>query len=497
MKHRAASLLLISLLAWPGLAPAGQTPAPETSILRVNVTNQPYNFGLPWQKRQPGNRQGLGALLEGRKVLVTAELIQDATYLEFEVASSGRKLTAKASTIDYEANLALLEPAEEPDGFFDGLVPFTLDTTPPKKGDKFEVWQFESNGSSVTSEITYETARLGGYFVEGSYFLQFDANGAVNYRAGSFTLPVIHNQKLTGMLMTYDSKDQVASILPYPIIKAFLDDAADGTYAGFPSFGIKFAPTLDEQLRAYLKLDPATPGGVLITGVMPETSASAAGLKEGDVLLELGGYKIDARGNYLDPTWGLLAMGHLVKGGASTGAQLPLKIIRDGQPLELPLTLSRKEPTDYLVDLYTFDRAPRYLILGGLVFSELSRSYLEAFGQEWRDRAPFNFVYAAEHQEEFAKEGRRKLVFLAGTLPSESTLGYENVRGVFVEKANGKEIADLKDLDAALASPAEGRHKLEISESPYVLYVDAALAEKDNQTLLPLRYRIRETKRLE
>ena len=488
-------LLAAALLSAP-LVHANETPSPERSILRVNVTNQPHNFALPWQKRQPGSKQGLGALLDGRRVLVTAELIQDASYLEFEVASTGKKLTAQVATVDYEANLALLIPKDDPEDFFDGLVPFPISVTPPKNGDRFEVWQFEANGTPVTSSITYETARLGRYFIDGSYFLQFDANGAVNYREGSFTLPVIQNGHLAGMLLSYDSDDQVATILPFPIIRAFLDDAADGAYAGFPSFGIKFSPTLDDQLRTYLKL-PEGNGGVMVTGVMPETSAAIAGLKEGDVLLEIGGYKLDARGNYQDPTWGLLAMGHLVKGANTVGTELPMKISRDGQPMDLTLKLARKEPRDFLVDPYVFDRGPRYLILGGLVFSELTRTYLEAFGNDWRDRAPFEFVFAVQNPEKFARDGRKKLVFLAGALPSQSTIGYEGVRGAFIEKVNGQAINDIKDLSAALANPIDGLHKIEIDEVPYTLYLDAALAAEDNKTLLPQRYRITELQRLE
>jgi len=498
MRSLAFPLLgLLATLALPARPGHGaETPSPERSILRVNVTNQPHNFALPWQKRQPGSKQGLGALLDGQRVLVTAELIQDSSYVEFEVASSGKKLTAQVATVDYEANLAVLTPKEAPEDFFDGLVPFPLSVTPPKNGDRFEVWQFESNGTPVTSAITYETARLGRYFIDGSYFLQFDANGAVNYREGSFTLPVIQNGHLTGMLLSYNSNDQVATILPFPIIKAFLDDAADGQYAGFPSFGIKFSPTLDDQLRTYLKLGDQT-GGVMVTGVMPETSAAQAGLKEGDVLMEIGGYKLDARGNYQDPTWGLLAMGHLVKGANTVGTELAMKIIRDGQPMDLTLKLARKDPHDFLVDPYVFDRGPHYLILGGLVFSELTRTYLEAFGNDWRDRAPFELVYAVQNPEKFARDGRKKLVFLAGALPSQTTIGYEGVRGAFIEKVNGQTINDIKGLAAALASPSDGLHKIEIDEVPYVLYIDAALAAQDNQTLLPQRYRITELQRLE
>jgi hypothetical protein len=387
-------------------------------------------------------------------------------------------------------------PQKEPGDFFDGLVPFELNTTPPKKGEAFEVWQFEANGSPVTTELTFEKAELGSYFLEGSYFLQFETSGALNYREGSFTLPVVRQGQLAGLLLTYDNDKQVAKILPYPIIKAFLHDAADGAYAGFPSFGIKFSPTLDEQLRAYLKLGDRR-GGILVTGVMPSTSAAQAGLKEGDVLLDIGGHAIDSRGNYVDETWGLLAIGHLVKGAATVGAELPLKVVRDGQPVDLTLKLARKAPSDFLVDPYMFDRGPRFLILGGIVFEELTKTYLMAFGNEWKDRAPFPLVYATEHQEEFAIDGRRKLVFVAGVLPSESTLGYEGLRGAFVQKVNDQLIKDIRDLEAALAKPLEGLHKIQIDEVPYTFYLDAALADQDNQTLLPQRYRIKQLKRIE
>ena len=66
-------------------------PSPDKSMLRVNVTSQGWNFGLPWQRMNPGTRRGLGALLSGNRVLVTAELAQDAKYVELEIASSGRK----------------------------------------------------------------------------------------------------------------------------------------------------------------------------------------------------------------------------------------------------------------------------------------------------------------------------------------------------------------------------------------------------------------------
>src|SRR5438874_1440318 len=93
----------------PATVPVLSAPvltAKNTSLVKVNVTSQPWNFRVPWQKVSPGARRGLGVLLEKHEILVTAQLIADATYIELEQADSGRKLPAKVKAVDYDANLA-------------------------------------------------------------------------------------------------------------------------------------------------------------------------------------------------------------------------------------------------------------------------------------------------------------------------------------------------------------------------------------------------------
>ena len=99
-----ARLLLCLLIPWGvirGERPDGQStnatsaPSPSSSLLRVNVSNQGYDFRLPWQRSKPAGKRGLGALLEENRVLVTAELVADATYIDLELPASGRKLTAE------------------------------------------------------------------------------------------------------------------------------------------------------------------------------------------------------------------------------------------------------------------------------------------------------------------------------------------------------------------------------------------------------------------
>lgn len=487
--------LLLSLALFLDATALLAVPAPETSIVRVNITSQGYNFALPWQKQSPGTRRGLGALLAGNRVLVTAELAQDATYVELERAASGRRITAKVEAVDYELNLATVVPAEEPGDFFQDMEPLELDTGLKPKAS-LDVWQFEANGSPVSSSVEFTRVDFGPYFLEDQFFLLFQAAGPVQYRSGTFTLPVIHNNRLAGMLLRYNSRDQVSDIIPAMMVEQFLKGVASPPYQGMPSFGVRTTTTLDPQLRSYLKLGE-NDGGILVTAVTPNFSAALAGIKEGDVILEINGYKIDARGYYQDPVYGLLASGHLVRGASRAGDKLKVKLLRDGEPLELEVTLLRKEPEDFLVDPYVFDRGPKFIIVGGLLFQELTLPWLQLAGRDWRERAPFRLLYANANQEEFLKQGRRKLVFLSGVLPAPGTIGYERLSGLIVTEVNGRAINDIKDLAEALKSPGDGIHRIDFTDSPKTIYLDAEQAKEDNEVFLPRRYRIPLMERLE
>src|SRR5687767_10598051 len=101
----------------PAAAPAapavGATPDETLSVVRVNVTNQAWDFSRPWGKRPPFTRRAVGTVIAGKRVLVTAELVGNATFIEFETAEGGAKVAATVEAVDYEANVALLKPDDE------------------------------------------------------------------------------------------------------------------------------------------------------------------------------------------------------------------------------------------------------------------------------------------------------------------------------------------------------------------------------------------------
>lgn len=467
----------------------------NTSLVKVNVTSQAWNPRVPWQKVSPSARRGLGVILENLQILVTAQLVSDATYIELEQAETGQKLTAKVKAVDYEANLALLEPSFRNEDFFKDLKPVALDTS-ARLGDELQTWQVGRVGDLIISPLQVNKIQTARYFLETSHFLVYEAIGIIRAEGNSFTLPVMKNGKLAGMLLRYDSRNQSGTVLPALVIEHFLKDIADGNYEGFPSLGVEYQQTLDEQFRAYLGLKRGDPG-VYIGGVIPGGSAEKLGLKEGDIIVKMNGHAIDARGDYKHPQFGTLNMSHIVRGASYVGDTLKVDIVRGQKPLVLEGKLTYKKADEYLIPPFMFDRGQNYLIQGGLVFQELTLPYLQAFGDDWANNAPLRLVFVANHTEDYEKAGQRKVVFLAAALPTRSTQGYERLGGQIVTEVNGQKVLDLKDVDAAFKKPKDGLHEVHFQEIPKVIYLDAFTAESDNIQLLGGAYRIDSLKRIE
>lgn len=488
------TLVALFIGALPTQDLAAQESSPEKSIVRVNATLQDYSFLRPWEKGAPTPRRGLGAVLENNRVLVTSEMCVNSTYLELEHPSSGAQVPARIVGIDYEANLAVLEPTKEDSGVFEGLEPLTIDDS-VVAGDSLEVWQIEDNGDGVTTDVEVLRVNVGRYFIPGSVFMLYQVKGSLQARVNSFTLPVVKNGKLVGMLLAYSSNEQTASVLPAPIIQSFLADLEDDNYEGFPNLGIGFSQTLDETLREFAGISEQD-GGIFVRNIATGSSADNAGMEEGDIILSIDGKPIDARGNYDHPKYGKLSFSHLVRGGAKAGDKVSMNIIRDGEPKTLEVELIRKTAEDHLIDPYMFDRGPKYLIFGGLIFQELTLPYLESWGEDWPTRAPFKLVHANANPEPFEEEGREKLVFLSNVLKTPSTLGYEGVNSVVVDSVNGKSIKNIKDLADALGAPPEdGIHVIEFPDYPKVIYVDDRASKFVNQQLI--QYGIGQLERLE
>lgn len=466
----------------PAVAPA--TPADiKTSVVRINSTQQTWNPGQPWEKNPPSQRRALAAIVAPQRVLTTSELVADATYLEFESPDGTHFAQARVIAVDYEANLALLGPASEEAGnvFFEKTVPLVV-TAPPHIGQSLDILQIEDNGLALLTPGNLQSIDVTSNFLPGHGFLTYQVKASMQSAASSYSLPVLLDGKLAGVLTSYDSKDQICEVASTDIVSSFIKASAVVPYAGFPSLGIAIARTEDSSFRQWLKLTDEQ-GGLYIHGVRKGGAAEAAGVKMGDVLLAIDGHAIDRRGYYQHPNYGSLFWGHLIRGGKSTGESISLSLLREGQPLEIKATLTREEESSRLIPGYDFGKAPNFLVKGGLVFQELSRPLLESFGENWQSRAPLNFLDALENPEKY--EGKvERIVFLSGSIPTPATVGYESLRNLIVHKVNGKEIKNMARLIDAFKGNLSELHTIEFDEQNFTVYLDDTVTTAVDTQLL-------------
>ncbi len=392
--------------------------------MRVNVTGQPYDYVRPWQKKAPFQKRALGAVLPQGRVLVTADLVANQNYVELERAESGEKTAANVVVVDYEANLALLEPAEKK--FLDGLTPLqlALDTV---VGDRLSAWQLESTGALVVTEGLVTTIQMTRYPADMGQFLTYRISISMQYRDNSYTVPLVKNNKLAALLLRFDQRTQVVDAIPAPIIAHFLRDAEKHPYQGFPLSRVRFFPDPRPATAEVRRTNRQTRRSLRDQRRSEITGCEGGIAGRATSWSGIGTNEIDQNGNYVDPLYGKIEFTNLITAKAYAGDTIPVHIQRAGKPMQLDFALEHRNANDFVIPPYNLDRAPSYYVLGGLIFEELSRQFLREWGANWMKDAPQRWVYKDRFQSELYPEGNRRVVVLTQVLPANTTIGYEEV----------------------------------------------------------------------
>src|ERR1043166_7069825 len=205
-------------------------------------------------------------------------------------------MAANVDVIDYDANLALLEPTDKK--FLEGIAPLEI-ATETVVGDHLAAWQLETTGALIATEGLVTTIQVMRYPAEVGAFLTYRLSMSMQYRENSYTVPLVKNNKLAGLLLRYDARSQVLDAIPAPIIVHFLKDAETQKYRGFPSAGFSFFPTRDPELRQFAG-QTGKPAGVYVTNVEPNSPAMKAGMQVGDIITAIGKSEIDRKSTRLN-----------------------------------------------------------------------------------------------------------------------------------------------------------------------------------------------------
>ena len=446
----------------------------DGSIVRVQVTSQSYSFVRPWEKKPTRNTNGLGAVVKKGLVLVTAQLVADSTYIELQKDDGGPKSPARIRQVDYKANLALLEPEDR--SFLNDVKTIPVRKHLPVR-EKVDVLFGKKDGKHEQLSGRVHGVEVGFYPFKSKLLLsriKIDLPPATD----ASSLPIIKEGQLCGLGMSYNHNTETLKSVSLPVIHHFMEDFTDGDYEGFPFLGIDFSPLDDEQLRNYLKLKEQK-NGIYIYRVRLGSPADQAGIRAGDVLLSVDGLDINRFGKFEDSVLGSIHVSHYISCRKFSGDTMFLDIFRDGKKKRVAAKLMAAGFGDFPVPTYLEGRPPKYMILGGLVITELSRQYLQEWGPQWSVKAPEKLVHYYLNQWDLLRPGQR-VVLLSHVLPTRAMIGYTGFENMIIQSVNGKVINRLEDVAEALKEPLGQFHHLTFVKDKKEIYLNRFTLEQEN-----------------
>ncbi|MCU0792143.1 MAG: hypothetical protein MUE42_04685 [Opitutaceae bacterium] len=418
------------------------------SLVNIEVTYKLHDALQPWNDPTRAIRKH-GLVISPDEVLTTAQYLPTHTLVRLQKGGRGRWYDARVKWWDAQSNLALLTTAA-PD-FWTGLQPAALATDASRAAGLEIVRWRDGNLENRRVEFGRYTVADGTLGFAPHLLLEVgtDLTGL------GWSEIVTRGSSVVGMT-TY-AGTRTAGVLPAAFIRRVLQAYRDNKYTGLGYFDFVWQPGANPALLAELGL-PGAPRGAVVQAPGKESDPAKAP-KVGDILLEIDGFAIDSEGDYLDPDFGHLQLENLPNRAHFAGDTLRMKVRRGTEELTLDYTIPKADFADELVPRELFDTPPAYVVAGGLVFQPLSQSFLRGWGEEWRKFAPFRLQY---YQFAPAGDERDALVVLTGVLPDEANLGYQDAAMLVVDRVNGRAVATLADLVAALKTPSEGDvHRIE------------------------------------
>lgn len=440
--------LATGLAALPALGDDAFDERWERAIVTVEVNRKQYEYLQPWT-RKVDQIQKMGTIIAEREILTTADHLSNHTLIRLQ-KGRGRWFQGQVTWIDYHANLASISCADEK--FWEGTEPVALAETTPRRGSAQVVrWR---NGilDYRNAEINRLVVRRGKLTFVDLPQLELDSEA----QGIGWAEAIVQDNKLIGLASAKD--DQTISAVPCSLIRGCLQDRDDGTYQGLGYFSFVWQTAENPDTLGYLGQE-GEPRGVIVIEALGHKVANP--MRPQDVILAIDGFEIDVQGDYNDPDSGNILLENLATRSKRAGDTVQIKVMRDGQELNIDFVLPKVDYSVELVPLAVPDQEPEYLIMGGLLFQPLTVPYLQSWGADWSRKAPFRLSYATR---EDATPGKPSYVVLSLVLPDAYNIGYHEVRYLIVDKLNGREISTLADLIAAKETPKEGFHLIEFRE---------------------------------
>ncbi len=467
---------LLAAFAWmPVLALASAEADPvHSSVLKVLVTFQTEDPILPWRKLPPSKRQGYAVAIASHQLLTTERLIRNATLVEVLRAQRAEKIPARVAACDEQANLAVLSLEE---GARTGSHVLPLHPVRRMEGPEtnrtVRFVQFDETDAlqQGTGEIIQ---RYVGPLPDGhAYSLLFKV--LTEFHINGEGAAVLQEDRLVGLVMSYDRNSRMAEILPWPIVNQFLHDVETPPYEGFGSAGFLWDPLVDPAKRAYLGVH-ASGKGILVRTCLPTGTAEPPALKPNDVILVWDGHALDNLGFYDDSEFGRLRFPYLIRGRRKPGDRVQVTIVRDRQTQQIEVPIRRFRDEDCLIPENIEARPEAYLVSAGCVLRELTGRYLRGRGPNWHHHTDPRLLHVYFTRRLHPAAPGDRIVILSMVLPDVLNVGYQSFHDLLVTHVNGQPVRNLQEV-CRIVDADGGLQRLHVVSSDVPLVFDARETE--------------------
>ncbi|MEM9478952.1 MAG: trypsin-like peptidase domain-containing protein [Verrucomicrobiota bacterium] len=422
------------------------------AIVRIENSSLVPDYRTPWNYGRDSAGSGTGFLIGENKFLTNAHVVSDSRLVYIKKVGDAKPYRARILHIAHDCDLAMLELEDA--SAFDGVEPLQIGEL-PQLDSTVKVVGFPIGGerisvtSGVVSRIDFNTYSHSG----ADLHLTVQIDAAIN--PGNSGGPVIQDGKVVGVAFQGYSgavAQNTGYMIPVPVVNRFLTDVKDGSYDHYVDLAVSDFTLLNPAQRTALGL-PNDGIGIMVAHADP-TGSTGDLLETGDVLLAIDGLPISSNG--LVTIGGEdVDMNEIVE-RKFAGDVINLTVWRDRKKFDVEVTLKRFLP--YLLTAKQYDKKPRYVMYGGLVFQPLDRNLLNAHSL---DDLQIRYLYNYYATDEIYKE-RPEIIVLTTILPDAINSQLRGFEKSVVDKINGKRVRTIKDVNRILKNMPDDQEFVEI-----------------------------------
>ena len=443
----------------------------KQAIVKIYTVAKVPSYLTPWSSSIQSST-GSGAIIEsnGKKYILTnAHVVANQTFIEVQRYGERKRYIAKVHAVSHQADLALLEVEKR--AFFEGVKPLGFGDLPQVE-QKIVVYGYPMGGSTLSATIgVVSRVEHHTYAHSGESFLSVQVDAAVN--PGNSGGPALSDGKIVGVVMQVISKSQnIGYLVPVTMVRHFLEDVKDGRVDGHADLGIASQKLENPTLRRYKGVDE-NQTGILIDRILFHSSLKGIGMP-GDILVGVDGHKIENDGTVEFREHEYTNFYYFVD-KHQMGEMVTLRLIRQGQPIEVEVPLKYKADDMFLVKTTRYDVMPTYFINGGYVFSPLTRNLIRSTR---RNRLALSYL-----AEQWQTKEKQEVVVLLKVLASDMSRGNNNFAMWPIEKINGETFVDFKEFYRKMQA-YQGQYIILEDKEGFKVVIDTKEAKEKQQEIL-------------